>query len=479
MTMRLEPTSELMSAYLDGELTAAEQVLVEQAMRDDPDVRRTHDELRALRVTLQSMPRYEPEADLTERIMRQAERTMLAGGRPDGGTDGPSSPGQESPSTGTQAAIAPAASAHAAPWRSWSVALSVIGGLAALLLIALWLPDSPNQFEVARNAADAGSESAPHAWDEERGEQQDGVVPLGKAGAWYSGASRGRPASDEELAEQAMPAEQVESRDGLAAGLGGNVIAPRGASPKGESAIAESAEMFFPLQAPEESKVEGSTPKGVDDQRSNSFSRRSETMPNRAAVIELDQGVSKTWSGQPDHRFDVPPPQPAQVAVQLRSVDAKQLIDQLDAQQMLYVQVNFTGAEVPPQDGPVVTWLGQKLVPGLADDAFRRTVRLAGSRGIPAEPHSAVDEFVVAEGSADQIRAAITNLAALDGVEFNLAASSNEPSPALDFAIGSQAPRVSATNRGPRWMRTSPTWRARRIAIFPSARIEPAYRAVN
>ncbi len=53
-------SDELISAYLDGELTAEEQARVEKQLRDDAELRRMCDELRALRFTLQAMPAAEP-----------------------------------------------------------------------------------------------------------------------------------------------------------------------------------------------------------------------------------------------------------------------------------------------------------------------------------------------------------------------------------------------------------------------------------
>ncbi len=167
--MRLEPTSELISAYVDGELTADEQAVVEQAMRDDPDVRRMHDELRTLRFTLQALPRYEPEQDLTERILRQAERTMLGGGD----LARPGTHDEESAKPVPLAELPPTVAMTSDPWRSWSVAISVIGTLAALVLFVLWLPKPADQFGVARSTmpGKAGVESEAASEEELRREE--------------------------------------------------------------------------------------------------------------------------------------------------------------------------------------------------------------------------------------------------------------------------------------------------------------------
>jgi len=75
------PENELFSAYLDGELTGADQAKVEQILATSPAARQLLDELRALSVSLQSLPRERLKEDLSERVLRQAERRMLGDGR--------------------------------------------------------------------------------------------------------------------------------------------------------------------------------------------------------------------------------------------------------------------------------------------------------------------------------------------------------------------------------------------------------------
>ncbi len=72
------PDDELISAFLDGELTADEQAMVERAIGEDTQVRQLYDDLRALRSRLQALSRREPITDFTDQILRRAERAMLA-----------------------------------------------------------------------------------------------------------------------------------------------------------------------------------------------------------------------------------------------------------------------------------------------------------------------------------------------------------------------------------------------------------------
>ena len=78
------PLHELLSAYLDGELTAAQRAEVEQLLATDPQARQWLDELRALSRTLQALPRYKLDEDLCQRVPAAAERRILTGSSPDG-----------------------------------------------------------------------------------------------------------------------------------------------------------------------------------------------------------------------------------------------------------------------------------------------------------------------------------------------------------------------------------------------------------
>lgn len=97
--MKNVPESELFSAYLDGELTADERVRVEHLLATSPESRQLLESLKALSATVQSLPVHKLDEDLSERVLRLAERRMLsepsAGPR---GADGRTSP-ESGPST--------------------------------------------------------------------------------------------------------------------------------------------------------------------------------------------------------------------------------------------------------------------------------------------------------------------------------------------------------------------------------------------
>lgn len=75
-----EPSDdELLSAYVDGELTDDERVEVERRLADDPRARELVDELRALGEQMQALPKLTLGEELRSTILQRAERTMLLG----------------------------------------------------------------------------------------------------------------------------------------------------------------------------------------------------------------------------------------------------------------------------------------------------------------------------------------------------------------------------------------------------------------
>lgn len=73
------PDEELLSAYLDGELTGEERSRVERWLADSPDARQLLDELRSLKTSLERMPRARLGHDFAEHVLRHAEREVLTG----------------------------------------------------------------------------------------------------------------------------------------------------------------------------------------------------------------------------------------------------------------------------------------------------------------------------------------------------------------------------------------------------------------
>ncbi len=69
---------ELISAYLDGELTSEEQTQVEQLLVDSAEHRQTFEELRALRNSLQSLPSFGLGDDFADRVVQRAKQAAAS-----------------------------------------------------------------------------------------------------------------------------------------------------------------------------------------------------------------------------------------------------------------------------------------------------------------------------------------------------------------------------------------------------------------
>ncbi len=78
--MKPEQLSELLSSYLDGEVTERERAVVERALRDDPSARRLLEELRAVAHAVAGLPRHAAPATLESDLAAQLERSALIGG---------------------------------------------------------------------------------------------------------------------------------------------------------------------------------------------------------------------------------------------------------------------------------------------------------------------------------------------------------------------------------------------------------------
>lgn len=70
---------ELISAYLDGELSGEEQQRAEQLLAESAESRQLLEELRSLRSGMESLPRHRLEEDFASRVMDRAERAMVTG----------------------------------------------------------------------------------------------------------------------------------------------------------------------------------------------------------------------------------------------------------------------------------------------------------------------------------------------------------------------------------------------------------------
>ncbi len=158
--MNAIPQGELIGAYLDGELTAEERARVERLLAESPECRQLLDDLRAVRESLQSLPRLTLEADFSDKVLREAERRMLTAAP--GMTD--SAPRRAEPPAARQ--------------RTWR--LVIVSGLAvAAALVVMFLnrpgflgegPVDKGPVAMAPGAAESAREEAPTTRGLVRGE---------------------------------------------------------------------------------------------------------------------------------------------------------------------------------------------------------------------------------------------------------------------------------------------------------------------
>jgi hypothetical protein len=132
---------DLISAYLDGEVTSEERVLVESAMSKSAELRQLYQDLRSLQVDLRSLPRHQLGTDFAQRITDRIGRDAV---RP-------------------AARIEP--SRQRANWRRWQPAMAMAISITAVLLVALLVnlrsgskgrPEGPGQ-QVASTSSGKGA----------------------------------------------------------------------------------------------------------------------------------------------------------------------------------------------------------------------------------------------------------------------------------------------------------------------------------
>jgi anti-sigma factor RsiW len=146
---------ELISAYLDGELTADEQVQVEQALATDARLRQMHDDLRALRQSLQALPQRKLGDDFAARVLLAAQQAQAAQSTP---ALAPVAAAPETPAPAPHAdrhhhlAVVPA---HPTEPTAWHVMVWTIAGMAAALLLVLLWPNPLAEVAVRTPTPDA------------------------------------------------------------------------------------------------------------------------------------------------------------------------------------------------------------------------------------------------------------------------------------------------------------------------------------
>ncbi len=131
---------ELLSAYLDGELTGDEQALVEERLASDPSAQQLLDDLAMMREDLQSLPTYSLPHDLSERVLQQAEHEMLMPRN-----DSPMPISKEAPTS----------------WQKPAWALLVAGAAASIAFVIFYGPGGDEGPRVAGGPPSSESSTGP------------------------------------------------------------------------------------------------------------------------------------------------------------------------------------------------------------------------------------------------------------------------------------------------------------------------------
>src|ERR1700682_6386041 len=80
--MITDTQTRLLTAYVDGELSARQRKAVERLLRQSPDARKLYHLLTEDSVRLRAMPRHHPEPGFSERVVRAAIRKPVPVRRP-------------------------------------------------------------------------------------------------------------------------------------------------------------------------------------------------------------------------------------------------------------------------------------------------------------------------------------------------------------------------------------------------------------
>ncbi|MBI1900134.1 MAG: zf-HC2 domain-containing protein [Planctomycetia bacterium] len=209
------PEEELLSAYLDGELPAAERAAVETRLAEDADWRAALAELREIRAELDSLPQHTLGADFAAQVLRRIERRLSAA--PAAHVDRPepsSEPAQHEPailsiSSGAAAADGSMSAEPARPhrvravaldWRRLSAAAAVLAATLLLMVTSgpFWQPGtraasaarykSASRPEFLTSWSERGDDKQSLTWQAASAASQPEAPPLPASGGGAAGA---------------------------------------------------------------------------------------------------------------------------------------------------------------------------------------------------------------------------------------------------------------------------------------------------
>jgi len=135
-------SEELLSGYLDGELSSEEQALVESALSRDPQAQQLLEDLQQLRQCLQELPQEQPPEHARQHVLQQVRSIPRV-------QEAPAS----EPVEGKNIARGSSSTRSMVPWLAAAAA-----ALALMITVPPMLRDSP---QVAQNSDNSGNLSAP------------------------------------------------------------------------------------------------------------------------------------------------------------------------------------------------------------------------------------------------------------------------------------------------------------------------------
>jgi negative regulator of sigma E activity len=214
----------LISAYLDGELSADERAKVDALLADSADAQQTLEELKAIRASLQNLPRYRLGPNFAQSVLDRAEEQL-----PAGNVQQPAKV-ESAPMPGRM---------PASVFRSWrGYAWSAIAIAAAvMILVATRSPNGPAEKEVARGpeaaeapAAQLALKKAPQSTVAENQPAVTRLAEESRPGTRFRGADGDRPSATDTAGMAA------ETRGGVGGGgaPGAPAFPPAPATPPAE-----------------------------------------------------------------------------------------------------------------------------------------------------------------------------------------------------------------------------------------------------
>ncbi|MCA9203959.1 MAG: hypothetical protein KDA59_12965 [Planctomycetales bacterium] len=301
---------ELISAYIDNELSEDERREVERWLAESAEHRRLYEELASIHQRLSELPRHQLHGDYVEPVVREIrENPMLAPAAPLRTTWPPNPATVETPVF----AMKEAPANRRPSWRSWTV-VGVVAAAAATVLVVLSLPDT-RQGDLAQSDSTAENEarsSEALIAESPEPETPTAATPMAEEA---SGASLERAESrsaDEAVTPSAMsspaepPGAMMMRQNAASAEMPASSEMPADAFSASRGGTWGRGGFGGGLATPAEKSAAGNSPAfGVGDQPPRSFpapaSSAADAKPTSAPMNEFTRGASEaeaTAAGQ-------------------------------------------------------------------------------------------------------------------------------------------------------------------------------------